>query len=153
MICFILKFAFIDVFEVKGNLDLNAADLEVISTSSPIFSINSNRGNVSKLSKLILEMADENILTDVQLCDPRTACLDVKEVVKEVVAKIAKMEKAAKCKYVKNGKVSQIVQKAPNQVTPSPVAVLDAKKTVEAIKANIDPPNTPKEKDPSTSED
>ncbi|PIC13245.1 hypothetical protein B9Z55_027888 [Caenorhabditis nigoni] len=72
MICFILKFAFIDVFEVKGNLDLNAADLEVISTSSPIFSINSNRGNVSKLSKLILEMADENILTDVQLCDPRT---------------------------------------------------------------------------------
>ncbi|CAO4384479.1 unnamed protein product [Caenorhabditis nigoni] len=43
-----------------------------------------------------------------------------------------------------------MVQKAPKQVTPCPVAVVDAKKTAEAIKADVDPPNTPKEKDPSS---
>ncbi|CAO4367905.1 unnamed protein product [Caenorhabditis nigoni] len=70
MLAFIIKFAIINFFESKGNLDLMSAHLEMISTSQP-FQIRSIGGTFNNLTKKLLQLSDKVMLTDVQLSDPR----------------------------------------------------------------------------------
>ncbi|PIC49610.1 hypothetical protein B9Z55_008159 [Caenorhabditis nigoni] len=73
MISFVLQFAVISVLEITGNLDLNAEDLKLISTSPTVFLINSIRIKANKMGMSILYKTSRELLTEISLGNDQTA--------------------------------------------------------------------------------